>query len=267
MNGRGVRYRDPIVWSVRLAFWLVLVFLGVPLLILAAVSFHPGRFMTFPPQGFSWRWYETLFTSSQWLDAIRNSLVVAGASSLLATAMALILALVLDRYPVRFGELWRRLGMLPLFLPPVIMGVAYVSFFYAIGFFGRIENLIIAHAVFNAPFPFMLISTGLKKVGKELEESAMNLGARPGVVLRTITLPLIRADVFAGALLAFILSLNEYIVAFLVAGFTVVTLPIELFASLRYSYSPVIAAASVVFILGTAVLVAIADRLAGGFWD
>lgn len=265
--GRGVRYRDPVVWSVRLSFWLVLAFLFVPLLILAAVSFHPGRFMTFPPAGFSLRWYETLFTSSQWTDAIRNSLVVALASSLLATSMALVLVLVLDRYRIRFGETMRRLGLLPLFLPPVIMGVAYVAFFYAIGFSGRIENLIIAHAVFNAPFPLLLISSGLNKVSRELEESAMNLGAPPGVVLRTVTLPLIRADVFAGALLAFILSLNEYIVAFLVAGFTVVTLPIELFASLRYSYSPVIAAASVVFILGTAVLVVIADRMTGGLWD
>jgi len=265
--GRGVRYRDPVVWSVRLAFWVVLAFLFVPLVILAAVSFHPGRFMTFPPQGLSWRWYETLFTSSQWLDPIRNSLLVAFASSLIATTMALVLALVLSRYPVRFGGAFRRLGMLPLLLPPVIMGVAYVAFFHAIGFSGRIENLIISHAVFNAPFPLMLISAGLNKVGKELEESAMNLGARPGVVLRTVTLPLIRADIFAGALLAFILSLNEYIVAFLVAGFTVVTLPIELFASLRYSYSPVIAAASVVFILGTAALVAMADRMAGGLWD
>lgn len=261
------RWPDPSLALVGTTFWVVLAFIVVPLGVLAAVSVHPGRFMTFPPQGFSLRWYQTLLTSSQWLEAIRNSLVVALGSAVLATSIALVLALVLDRYPVRFGEYMRRLGMMPLFLPPVIMGVAFVAFFYEIGFSGRIENLIIAHGIFNAPFPLLLISSGLSKVNRELEESAMNLGARPATVLRTVTLPLIRADVFAGVLFAFLLSLNEYIVAFLVSGFTVVTLPIEIFSSLRYSFSPVIAAASVLFIAGTGFLVWLADRLAGGLWD
>lgn len=258
---------DVSMGAVRAAFWFGLLFLIVPLAILVAVSFHPGRFMTFPPQGFSMRWYGTLFSSAQWMGAIQTSLVVGVASAALSTSIALVLALTLDRWNIRFGEAFRRLGMLPLFVPPVIMGVAFVAFFHQLGLAGRPIAVILAHGIFNAPFPLVLITSGLAKVHRELEESAMNLGARPGAVLRTVTLPLIRADVFAGVLFAFILSLNEYIVAFLVAGFTVVTLPIEIFSSLRYSYSPVIAAASVLFIVGTGLLVWAADRAAGGLWD
>jgi ABC-type spermidine/putrescine transport system permease subunit II len=248
-------------------FGSTLVFLTVPLLIVIAVSFTSDIFMEFPPSGLSLQWYREFLTMSDWREAIRNSLIIAGGAALLSTSIALVLAFVLHRYRIPFANAVKMLGLLPFLLPPVIIGIAFMAFFYAIGFSGRLLNVILAHGIFYSTLPFMLISVGFESVSQELEEAAMNLGASEIQVFSTITLPLVRNDIFAGALFAFILSLNEYFIAFLVAGFTVITLPIKIFSSLRYSYSPTIAAVSVFFIVITTVVVIVIDRLTEGIWD
>jgi ABC-type spermidine/putrescine transport system permease subunit II len=248
-------------------FGSTLVFLTVPLLIVIAVSFTADIFMEFPPSGLSLQWYREFLTMSDWRQAIRNSLIIAGGTALLSTSIALVLAFVLHRYRIPFANAVKTLGLLPFLLPPVIIGIAFMAFFYAAGFSGRILNVILAHGIFYSTLPFMLISVGFESVNQELEEAAMNLGASEIKVFSTITLPLVRNDIFAGALFAFILSLNEYFIAFLVAGFTVITLPIKIFSSLRYSYSPTIAAVSVFFIVITTAVVIVIDRLTEGIWD
>jgi ABC-type spermidine/putrescine transport system permease subunit II len=248
-------------------FGAVAVFLVVPLLIVIAVSFTSDIFMVFPPKGVSLQWYREFLSSSEWQTAIKNSLIVATGTAVFSTSIALVLSFVLHRYEIRFANIIKTLGLLPFLLPPVIIGIAFMAFFYAVGYAGKIINVIIAHGIFYTTLPMMLISLGFESVGDEIEEAAMNLGATELKVLSTVTLPLIRNDIFAGVLFAFILSLNEYFIAFLVAGFTVTTLPIKIFSSLRYSYSPAIAAVSVFFILVTTVVVIGVDRLTGGLWE
>jgi len=249
------------------SFGLLVIFLAAPLLIVIAVSFTSDIFMVFPPTGLSLQWYKEFLTMSDWQEAIRNSLIIASGTALLSTSIALVLSFVLNRYDIRFGNVIKTLGLLPFLLPPVIIGIAFMAFFYAVGFSGKVLNVIIAHGIFYTTLPLMLISLGFESVNKELEEAAMNLRATEVKVFTTITLPLIRNDVFAGALFAFILSLNEYFIAFLVAGFPVTPLPIKIFSSLRYSYSPAIAAVSVFFILITTVVVITIDRLTEGIWE
>jgi putative spermidine/putrescine transport system permease protein len=242
-------------------------FIVAPILIIVAISFTPEQFLTFPPGGFSLRWFNEILTSPEWQLAILNSLVIATGASVIATSIGLSLAFGLDRYDVRYTSLLRSIGVLPILIPPVIVGVAFMSYFFLIGISGTIFNLIIAHGVFYAPFSLVLISTGLDEMDREVEEAAMNLGATRWQTLRTVTFPIIRSNVFSGVLFAFILSLNEYIIAFLVSGFTVTTVPIKIFSSLRYSYSPTIAAISVVYVVLTTVVVALVEYYTGGIWD
>jgi ABC-type spermidine/putrescine transport system permease subunit II len=253
-----------ILWG---CFSSVMVFLVVPLIIVVAVSFSPDIFMIFPPKGLSLKWYLEFLSSSEWREAIRNSLVIACGTALLSTSIALPMAFVLHRCRVPLAGVIRTLGLLPFLLPPVIIGVAFMAFFYSIGYAGRPINVIVAHSIFYTTLPLMLISLGMESVSRQLEEAAMNLGATQWRVFRTVTIPLIKNDVFAGILFAFILSLNEYFIAFLVAGFTVTTLPIQIFSSLRYSYSPTIAAVSVFFIILTCGMVLAIERLTGGLWE
>jgi ABC-type spermidine/putrescine transport system permease subunit II len=248
-------------------FGLIVLFLILPLLIVIAVSFTSDIFMTFPPKGLSLQWYRQFLVMSDWREAIKNSIIIASGTAVLSTSIALVMGFVLARFNIRFGALIKTLGMMPFLLPPVIIGIAFMAFFYAVGFSGTLLNVVIAHGIFYSSLPLMLISVGFESVNKELEEAAMSLGATELKVLSTVTLPLIRNDIFAGALFAFILSLNEYFIAFLVAGFTVTTLPIKIFSSLRYSYSPTIAAVSVFFIIITTLVVILIDRLTEGIWD
>lgn len=244
-----------------------MILLAAPLLIVITVSFTSDIFMVFPPTGLSLQWYKEFLTHSDWREAICNSLIISSGTAILSTSIALVLAFVLDKYDIRFGNIIKTLGLLPFLLPPVIIGISFMAFFYAMGFSGQVLNVIIAHGIFYTTLPLMLISLGFESVDKELEEAAMNLGATELKVFSTVTLPLVRNDIFAGALFAFILSLNEYFIAFLVAGFTVTTLPIKIFSSLRYSYSPAIAAVSVFFILITTVVVIAIDQLTEGIWE
>lgn len=242
-------------------------FIVAPILIIVAISVTPEQFLTFPPGGFSLKWFDEVLTSPEWQLALINSLVIAAGASVIATSIGLSLAFALDRYDVRYTSLIRGIGVLPILIPPVIIGVAFMSYFFLIGISGTILNLVVAHGVFYSPFSLVLISTGLDEMDREIEEAAMNLGATRWQTLRTVTFPVIRANVFSGVLFAFILSLNEYIIAFLVSGFTVTTVPIKIFSSLRYSYSPTIAAISVLYVVLTTVVVGVVEYYTGGIWD
>jgi len=256
------------VVSVALRGYVALVtfFIAAPLAIIVAVSVTPSDFLTFPPGGFSLRWYVEFLTDPGWLAALANSLVIALGAALLSTSIGGSLAFALDRYGYGWSRLFGTLGVLPILVPPVIIAVAFLVFFLEIGLAGSRFGIVVAHGIFYSPFPFILISQGLDELDT-YEEAAMNLGATPTRTIRTITYPLLRTNVVSGALFAFILSLNEYIIAWLLSLFLVETIPIRIFNQLRYSYPPVIAAASVIFIALTVVVMTAIDRMSGGIWE
>jgi putative spermidine/putrescine transport system permease protein len=264
----GARTRERVIGAGLNAYMtLAMAFIVVPLAVIAAVSFTPGEFLTFPPEGVSLRWYVVFFTDANWLAALSGSLGIAAGSALLATSIGGGLAFALDRFDYGRPGLLSGLGVLPILVPPVILGVAFLVFFLPLGVAGSHLSIVVAHGIFYAPFPFILVAQGLDEIDRSFEEAAMNLGASPLRTIRTITYPLLRANVVSGALFAFILSLNEYIIAWLLSLFLVDTIPIKLFTSLRYGYDPDIAAASVVFMVLTVVVMLGIDRLTGGIWE
>jgi putative spermidine/putrescine transport system permease protein len=238
------------VRALRLLITLVVVtFLLGPLVVVAVVSINENRYMDFPPQGFSLRWYTLMVTDPAWRAAIVRSLIIATASASLAVSIALPLAYSLRSYRVRLAPLLYALGILPFMLPPVISALGAQVFWNATGHIGRIENVIAAHAVFFSTLPLITISLAMENMDPALPEAARTMGADRRTTFRTVTLPLLVPSMITGFAAAFVLSLNEYIIAFLVAGFSVETLPIKIFNSLRYGFTPTIAAVSVVFIL------------------
>jgi len=262
---RGLNVRDRVTAGLMRVFaWVVLLFILTPLIIISAMAFTSGEFLVFPPEGFSFRWFGEL---TNWVGAIQNSILVAFPAAIIATTIGGTAAYSLDRYDYKFEKLLATAATVPIMLPPVIIGVMFMAFFIAIGNAGNIWNLIIAHSIFLTPFPFILISQGLAELDKSFEEAARNLGASQILTVQTITFPLVRANVIAGFLFAFILSLNEYIIAWLLSGFSIQTVPIQIFTSLRYSYSPTIAVISLLFIIVTFVALSVADYLAGGIWE
>jgi putative spermidine/putrescine transport system permease protein len=241
----------------------VVVFLTAPLIVVAVSSFNRDRYLDFPVQEYSTEWYSDLLTDSQWRTAVDNSLTIAVASATLAVVIALPLAYAVHAYRPRLAPALMGLGLMPFMLPPVISAVGALVFWNRIGHVGRIENVIVAHAVFFSTVPLVTISLGLQALDPAVAEAATTLGAAPRRRFRTVTLPLLLPSIVTGFVAAFVLSLNEYIIAFMVAGFTVETLPIKIFNSLRYGFTPTIAAVSVVFTLLSVGALAVLARFGG----
>jgi putative spermidine/putrescine transport system permease protein len=228
---------------------LVVLFLLAPLVVIAVGSVNEARYLQFPPQGFSLSWYGDLVTDPAWRSSIRYSVTIATLSALLAVVVATPLAYVLRAYRVRLSPLLYTLGILPFMLPPIISALGMQVFWLSTGHVGRIENVIIAHGIFFSTLPLVTISLAMETMDRSLPEAAYTLGADRRTTFRTVILPLLVPSMITGYAAAFVLSLNEYIIAFLVAGFTVETLPVKIVNGLRFGFTPTIAAVAVVFIL------------------
>jgi putative spermidine/putrescine transport system permease protein len=238
----------------------VLVVLLAPLVVVAGVSLNEKKQLLFPPRGLSLGWYQELLTQSDWLHSISNSLIIAVASAFLAVSIAFPIAYFLWRYRVFYARILFGLGVAPFMLPPVITALGFLLFWVNaevwlsdigihVKLFGQIYATIISHAIFFCTLPLVTISLGLESIDRQIIEASTTMGANDTTIFRTIVLPMVRPYLISGYAFAFVLSLNEYIVAYMVAGFTVETLPIKIFNSLRYGYTPVMAAVAVVFVL------------------
>ena len=227
----------------------VVVFLAAPLVVVAGVSLNAKKQLLFPPEGLSFRWYAELLTAGDWLNAVKNSLIIATSSGLLSLSIALPLAYFIWRYRVFYARALFTLGVAPFMLPPVITALGFLVFWVTIGLYGRLPATVISHAIFFVTLPLVTISLGLESIDAEIIEAAETMGADNRKIFTTIVLPMVRPYMISGYAFAFVLSLNEYIVAYMVAGFTVETLPIKIFNSLRYGYTPVMASVAVVFVL------------------
>jgi putative spermidine/putrescine transport system permease protein len=239
---------------------VLLVLFALPLAVVISVSFSPGSVMQFPPEGFSLQWYEEILTAALWRNALVDSMFIAVIAAVISTSIGASLAYSIDRFELEYKSQLMALGVTPLVIPPVIAGVAYMSYFLQIGIWGTKYGVAIAHGVVFSPFALVLVKKGLDELDDHLEEAASSLGASQVQLTRTVTVPLLSSALFSGALFAFVLSLNEYIIAYFISGFGFNTVPIEIFSSLRYNYSPEIAAISVIYIMITTIVVVVVDR-------
>ncbi|WP_119166237.1 ABC transporter permease [Algihabitans albus] len=236
------------VWGIRLFMGAIGLVLVAPLVVIAGVALNEGRVLYFPPRGFSLQWFAEILRDDGWSNALLNSLSIALLSATLAVSIALPLAYFLWRWRVRYAAALYTLGTAPFVLPPVISALGFLAFWATVGLYGDFVTVVISHAIFFVTLPMVTISLGFQSIDLRLVEAAATMGATPGQIFRSVIFPLVRPYIVSGFAFAFVLSLNEYIVAYMVAGFTVETLPIKIFNSLRYGYTPVMAAVAVVFV-------------------
>jgi len=247
----------------RLFLTFILIFLMSPIVVVGGVSLNQKKSLFFPPQGLSLAWYVELFTESAWMIPVKNSLVIATLSSLVSISIALPLAYFLWRYRVFYARVLFMLGISPFILPPVITALGFLAFWATVGLYGQMVATIISHAIFFITLPLVTISLGFESIEREIIEAAQTMGADSKMIFRTVIFPMVRSYMVSGLAFCFVLSLNEYIVAYMVSGFTVETLPIKIFNALRYGYTPVMASVTVAFVL----LAALIFGLIGRFGD
>lgn len=245
----------------------VAVFAGVllflPTLVVILASFTSTAYLSFPPAGFSLRWYERLLASDEILRAARTSLIVA----VLATAGALTLG-VLTAFPLVRGRFRGRDAVLaftlaPLMLPSIVLGIALLFFFGFLGVRLSLATLVASHILITFPYVARTCVAALVQVDPALEEAASNLGASVWQTLRHVTLPLLAPGLAVGAGFAFIESFDNLALSIFVAGQRQETLPMRLFQLLVSDIDPVVAAVSTALIATSFLLLFLVYRLAG----
>jgi putrescine transport system permease protein len=248
-------------WVTRTALVAGLCFLYAPILVLIAYSFNASPLVTVWG-GLSGRWYGALFADAPLLAAAWVSLKVAILSSLVATILGTLAALVLERHGrFRGRALFTGLVFGPIVMPEVMIGLSLLLMFIGIGLDRGILTIVIAHATFCTGFVAVVVAARLRGLDRSLEEAAADLGATPFRVLTTVTLPLLAPAVAAGALLAFTLSLDDLVIASFVSGPGATTLPMRLYSQVRLGVNPEINAASTLLVLAVTAAVLAASRL------
>lgn len=247
----------PKVLSAYYAAMILLLYL--PLAVLFLFSFNDGTSLSFPLEGLTLRWYERLFDSPEVLRAARNSLVVAVGSSTGAAVLGTAVALLLTRFRFRGESFLFALAMLPLVVPIVVLAVAMLVLFLAAGIDRSLWTVTIGHIVVALPFVVLIVTARLAGFDPSLEEAAMDLGAPYPMVIARIILPLIAPAVISAWLVAFTVSLDEFALALFLAG-NEPTFPVYLYSQLRFaSRLPVMIALAVLLMIGTLLLVLIAE--------
>ena len=238
----------------------ILAFLYLPLLILALYSFNESR-INAVWSGFTLDWYLSLFKNRRVLEALTNSLIVAFASTIFSTVLGTTAAIALNKYQYKYKSVINGLLYLPILIPEIVMGLSLLVLFSQAHIPLGKTSLILAHITFCVSFVVITVNARLEGMRPELEQAAMDLYATPFQTFRYVTLPLAMPGIVAGALMAFTLSIDDFIISFFVAGPNSTTLPLYIYAMVKRGISPEINALSTLLMLATIVLVVLAQIL------
>jgi spermidine/putrescine transport system permease protein len=253
-------------WVLPLYTTIVLLYLFLPIGVMMLFGFNDirGRF-NFEWQGFTFRWYRELFQIPDLVPAIRNSLLVAAVSTIIATILGTMMALALTKYRFRGRGSANLFIFLPLATPEVVLGASLLSLFVTMSVARGFLTIVLAHVMFNISYVVVTVKARTQGFNREWEEAAKDLGATPWVAFRTVTLPLIAPGVLAAAVLAFALSVDDYVITLFNAGQTL-TFPLWVVGASRFGVPPQVnVMGTILFLVGvTLALIAVAFQRRSG---
>ena len=243
--------------------WLTLGFLYAPLFVLVLFSFNDSRYGG-SWHGFTWRWYAELFADEEILGSALNSLLVAAVSTALAVTFGTAAAVARDPRRKKSFGLGDGLLYLPLIIPELMLAVGFLLFFGVLRWELGLASLIAAHTTLNLPIVWLIVWARLEKLDPRLEDAALDLGATRWIAFWKVTLPLLMPSVVAGGLMAFVISLDCFVLSFFVSGPEATTLPIQIYSMLKFAISPEVNALSTILFVACVALVIVAWLLQGG---
>jgi spermidine/putrescine transport system permease protein len=247
----GLRVRDGIFrgWTIA-----VLVFLYLPILVLAAYSFNASR-LNLVWTGFTFDWYRQVWENAPLLRAAQNSVVIACLTTVFSVVLGTAGAWLLHRYRFRGAAGIQTLAAIPMVMPEILMGISLLVFFATLGMPLGFTTVVIGHVTFSFPVVLLAVQARLQGLDPALEEAALDLGATPWRAFWLVILPSLRPAIIAGGLMAFTLSWDELIVTFFTASAASATLPIRIFGMAKVGLNPMLNALSVLFIIATTAVV------------
>jgi spermidine/putrescine transport system permease protein len=246
-------------WEAALAT-LLYGFMYLPILVVAVLSVNQARYSA-QWEGFTLKWYAQLLADRRMLEALQNSVIVAVVAVAIAAVLGTLMAVGLARYRFWGKSLYQGMAYLPLIMPDIAMAVATLVFLATLGVPLNLSTVIAAHVVFCLSYVAIVVSTRLTALNPHLEEAALDLGATPLQAFMQVLLPQLLPGIVSGCLLAFVLSLDDLLIASFTTGAGATTLPIEIFSRIRTGVQPDINALSIVLITASGLLATVAEYM------
>ncbi|MCG9064483.1 ABC transporter permease [Laribacter hongkongensis] len=243
-----------LLWSGALFAYL---FLYLPLVIVVVYSFNDSR-LNAEWVGFTTKWYVKLFNNDEMITAAVNSLIIGVTSSVIATVLGTLAGIALHRFKLKFLPF---LVLTPIAIPEILMGVSLLIFFVMINLTLGMVSIILAHVAFCIGFVAIVVRARMQGMDDSLVEAARDLGATPWQAFRLVILPQILPGIMAGALMAFTLSIDDFVITFFTAGVGASTLPLQIYSMIKIAVTPEVNAVSSLLMLLTLCLILIASRL------
>ena len=240
-------------------------FIYLPLLTVIFLSFNSNPINMMVWDGFTFDWYKSIFgystkldedaiyleSTDQLLSSLKNSLIVSTTTTTISTIIGTMTALALARFRFKFKSFYRALIFLPMLIPDIVLGIALLIFFVTIGIKLSLLSIIIGHCTFLSSYVFIVVSARLAGMNETLEEASFDLGANRLTTFRKITLPIISPGIIGGALLAFIISLDDLVITYFISGVGSTTLPVFIYGIMRRGIKPEINAIATLMIVAS----------------
>lgn len=246
--------------GINLYLILICMFILAPIIIVAVISFQYGRYLAFPVEQFSLRWWTEAVVRAEWREALWKSLLLAMQSTVLATILGLLAGLAIHYHDFRGKQFLSVFFLSPLLMPQLLTGLALLFYFAQFGLSGSYTGLMLGHVLVAFPYVVRLVLAALPHVSRSAEEAARTLGANEFTTLMKITLPLIAPAIRGGAMFAFMASYNNVLVSLFLSTPRVVPMPIKILQHLEFVADPTIAAVSTLFILVTFLVMVILEK-------
>jgi spermidine/putrescine transport system permease protein len=240
------------------------IFLYAPIVLLFIFSFNASKYASAAWKGFTWDWYAHLFQDEAIGSALRNSMIVSVSATLISTVFGTMVALAMERYEFPLKLPFDALLYLPVIIPDIAMAVMLLLFFVMVKVPLGYVTIIISHVAFDISFVAIVVRARLAQFDQSLEEAAQDLYANEWETFRRVTLPLLMPGILGGALLAFTLSLDDFVITFFTSGPGSTTLPLRIYSMVKLGVTPEINALSAVMMLASFVLVILSFFLQGG---
>lgn len=255
--------RKTIAWRLLGLYGILffaLIYLPIALILVYSFNSNPVNMMVW--SGFTLDWYRSIFgmetelsqqalyveSTDALLAALRNSLTIALVTTAVSTVLGTATALAIARYRFRLEKFYQTLMFMPMIMPDIVLGIALLIFFISVGIHLSVFTIMIGHCTFLTSYVFIVVSARLAGMDRSLEEASADLGANEWVTFRRVVLPLIMPGVIGGALLAFIISMDDLVITYFIAGVDSTTLPVYIYGILRRGIKPEINAIAVLML-------------------
>jgi putative spermidine/putrescine transport system permease protein len=250
-------------WGFTALVVVLFVFLLAPVVLVFPISFSNDSYLIFPPRSWGVKYFLALPERPALMAAFKNSLLIAATVTLLSLVIAVPASYALSRLEFRGRDYLASLFTAPLLLPTIVLGLAILLVFVRVGLLATFPGIVLAHLTITLPYALRVLATALTTLPASIEDAAASLGAPPLTVFRRVTLPMMMPGIIAASALSFLVSFDEVVISLFVVGPKLSTFPVEMFRYVETRTDPLIAAASVVLILGTIGCVLALERSIG----